>query len=58
VTYIYIFLFSLSGFFGVQAVLALIRTCGALVAVTVTTCRKAVTIVISFLLFSKPFTFQ
>ncbi|XP_022171362.1 adenosine 3'-phospho 5'-phosphosulfate transporter 2 isoform X2 [Myzus persicae] len=58
VTYIYIFFFSLSGFFGVQAVLALIRTCGALVAVTVTTCRKAVTIVISFLLFSKPFTFQ
>ncbi|XP_026805206.1 adenosine 3'-phospho 5'-phosphosulfate transporter 2 [Rhopalosiphum maidis] len=58
VTYLYIFLFSLSGFFGVQAVLALIRTCGALVAVTVTTCRKAVTIVISFLLFSKPFTFQ
>ncbi|XP_050421738.1 adenosine 3'-phospho 5'-phosphosulfate transporter 2 [Adelges cooleyi] len=57
-TYFYIFLFSLSGFFGVQAVLALIRTCGALVAVTVTTCRKAVTIIISFLLFSKPFTFQ
>ncbi|XP_025411327.1 adenosine 3'-phospho 5'-phosphosulfate transporter 2 [Sipha flava] len=58
VTYAYIFLFSLSGFFGVQAVLSLIRTCGALVAVTVTTCRKALTIVISFLLFSKPFTFQ
>ncbi|VVC42445.1 Hypothetical protein CINCED_3A004527 [Cinara cedri] len=58
VTYVYIFWFSVSGFFGVQAVLALIRTCGALVAVTVTTCRKAITIVISFLLFSKPFTLQ
>ncbi|XP_050539232.1 adenosine 3'-phospho 5'-phosphosulfate transporter 2 [Daktulosphaira vitifoliae] len=58
VIYIYIFFFSLSGFFGVQAVLALIRTCGALVAVTVTTCRKAVTIVVSFMLFSKPFTIQ
>lgn len=56
--YVYILLFSLSGFLGVQAVLVLIRTCGALVAVTVTTCRKAITIVISFLLFSKPFTFQ
>ncbi|EPB70123.1 hypothetical protein ANCCEY_10795 [Ancylostoma ceylanicum] len=32
------------------------QVCGALVAVTVTTLRKALTIVLSFILFSKPFT--
>lgn len=31
---------------------------GAFAAVTVTTCRKAVTIIISFLVFQKPFSFQ
>ena len=36
----------------------LVVTYGALLAVTVTTCRKAVTIIISFLVFSKPFTVQ
>lgn len=34
------------------------QVCGALVAVTVTTLRKAVTIVLSFMLFSKPFTVE
>uniref|UniRef100_A0A914D3Y8 Adenosine 3'-phospho 5'-phosphosulfate transporter 2 n=1 Tax=Acrobeloides nanus TaxID=290746 RepID=A0A914D3Y8_9BILA len=34
----------------------LVKTTGALVAVTVTTMRKAVTIIVSFLIFSKPFT--
>ncbi|KAF5280583.1 hypothetical protein FQR65_LT00336 [Abscondita terminalis] len=57
-TYGYALLFSLFGYLGIQIVLTLVRTCGAFVAVTVTTCRKAVTIIISFLLFSKPFTFQ
>ncbi|XP_076319994.1 LOW QUALITY PROTEIN: adenosine 3'-phospho 5'-phosphosulfate transporter 2 [Tachypleus tridentatus] len=57
-TYGYGFLFSLAGFCGVQLVLALIRTFGAFVAVTVTTCRKAVTIILSFIIFSKPFDYQ
>lgn len=57
-TYKNIFLLSLSGYMGLQAVLTLVRICGATVAVTVTTMRKALSIVISFLLFSKPFVFQ
>ncbi|KAF2363691.1 UAA transporter [Trinorchestia longiramus] len=47
-----------SGFCGVQAVLALVNLHGALTAVTVTTARKAVSILLSFLLFTKPFTIQ
>ncbi|XP_012271817.1 adenosine 3'-phospho 5'-phosphosulfate transporter 2 [Orussus abietinus] len=57
-TYGYGLLFSLSGYFGIQIVLTLVQCCGAFVAATVTTCRKAVTIVISFVLFYKPFTWQ
>ncbi|XP_034831489.1 adenosine 3'-phospho 5'-phosphosulfate transporter 2 [Maniola hyperantus] len=56
--YTNIFLLSVSGYLGLQAVLTLVRLCGATVAVTVTTMRKALSIVISFLLFSKPFVFQ
>jgi len=55
-TYGYAILFSLSGYFGISYVLTLVRVFGALVAVTVTTCRKAVTIVLSFIFFTKPFT--
>lgn len=51
-------LLSAAGFCGVQVVLTLVTMHGALVAVTVTTFRKAVTIVLSFVLFSKPFTVQ
>jgi len=54
-TYGYALLFSLTGYLGVNVVLTLVASFGALVAVTVTTCRKAVTIVLSFLLFAKPF---
>ncbi|KAH8418217.1 hypothetical protein KR222_001066, partial [Zaprionus bogoriensis] len=54
----YGFLFSLSGYLGIQFVLALVRSSGAPLAATVTTARKAVTIAFSFLLFSKPFTMQ
>uniref|UniRef100_A0A5K3EGA7 Adenosine 3'-phospho 5'-phosphosulfate transporter 2 n=2 Tax=Mesocestoides corti TaxID=53468 RepID=A0A5K3EGA7_MESCO len=50
--------FSFSGYFGLQFVLLLVHHFGALVAVTVTTVRKAVTIVFSFLFFFKPFSFQ
>ncbi|OXU29825.1 hypothetical protein TSAR_010940 [Trichomalopsis sarcophagae] len=57
-TYGYALLFSLSGYLGIQIVLSLVQSCGAFVAATVTTCRKAVTIIISFLFFYKPFTFQ
>ncbi|XP_044269597.1 adenosine 3'-phospho 5'-phosphosulfate transporter 2 [Tribolium madens] len=56
--YGYALIFSLTGYLGIQIVLTLVRTCGAFAAVTVTTCRKAVTIIISFVFFSKPFTFQ
>ncbi|KAL0822736.1 hypothetical protein ABMA28_004752 [Loxostege sticticalis] len=56
--YTNIILLSVSGYMGLQAVLTLVRICGATVAVTVTTMRKALSIVISFLLFSKPFVFQ
>lgn len=50
------FLFSISGYLGMQIVLTLVRAFGAFVTVTVTSFRKALTIVMSFLLFSKPFT--
>ncbi|KAE9556213.1 hypothetical protein FO519_000552 [Halicephalobus sp. NKZ332] len=55
-TYGYTIIFSILGFAGVNVVLTLVRTTGALTAVTVTTMRKAVTIVVSFVFFSKPFT--
>ena len=51
-------LYSVTGYGGVVFVLVLKRTVGALTAVTVTTCRKVVTIILSFLLFPKPFTMQ
>lgn len=57
-TFGYALLFSLAGYIGVNFVLALVKSFGALVAVTVTTCRKALTIVLSFLFFAKPFTSQ
>nr|CAH8872882.1 unnamed protein product [Trichobilharzia regenti] len=54
-TYGYGFIFSLSGYFGVQFVLCLVHSHGALTAVTVTTFRKAASITLSFLMFAKPF---
>lgn len=41
-----------------QFVLTLVRTCGAPLAATVTTARKAVTISLSFIFFTKPFSVQ
>lgn len=58
VIYLYAMLFSISGYLGIQIVLTLVQTSGALVAVTVTTCRKAVTIIMSFVFFTKPFTIE
>ncbi|MFH4978154.1 hypothetical protein AB6A40_004863 [Gnathostoma spinigerum] len=49
-------LLSFLGYCGVNVVLSLVRSWGALTAVTVTTMRKAVTIAVSFLFFTKPFT--
>ncbi|KAI6191766.1 UAA transporter domain containing protein [Aphelenchoides bicaudatus] len=55
-TYGYALIFSLLGYLGISVVLTLVKTQGALIAVTVTTMRKAVTIVLSFIFFAKPFT--
>lgn len=57
-TYGYALLFSIFGYLGIDIVLTLIKEYGALICVTVTTCRKAVTIILSFILFSKPFIFE
>lgn len=57
-TYGYAFVFSITGYLGIQIVLTLVRTVGAPIAATVTTARKAVTICLSFIFFTKPFTFQ
>jgi len=57
-TYGYFIIFSITGYLGIQLVLTIIQISGVFIAVTVTTCRKAVTIILSFLFFSKPFTFQ
>ncbi|XP_012558247.1 adenosine 3'-phospho 5'-phosphosulfate transporter 2 isoform X1 [Hydra vulgaris] len=57
-TYGYSLMFSISGYFGVTFVLTLVRVFGALLAVSVTTFRKAVTIILSFVMFAKPFTLQ
>ncbi|VDO50230.1 unnamed protein product [Onchocerca flexuosa] len=56
--YGYGILFSICGYLGLNAVLSLVRTQGAFTAVTITTIRKAVTITLSFLFFSKPFVSQ
>ncbi|KAK4024264.1 adenosine 3'-phospho 5'-phosphosulfate transporter 2 [Daphnia magna] len=51
-------LLSFTGYVGVNLVLTLVRVAGAFAAVTVTTFRKALSIVVSFIFFAKPFTFQ
>jgi adenosine 3'-phospho 5'-phosphosulfate transporter B3 len=57
-SYGYAFIFSLTGYFGMQVVLSLVRAFGAFVAVTVTSMRKFLSIFLSFILFSKPFSSQ
>ncbi|KRZ70094.1 Adenosine 3'-phospho 5'-phosphosulfate transporter 2 [Trichinella papuae] len=51
-------LFSVCSYFGVQVILTLINGFDALVAITVTTFRKVITVCLSFILFSKPFTYR
>ncbi|KAM7541668.1 hypothetical protein Aperf_G00000016701 [Anoplocephala perfoliata] len=48
-------LFVFSGYFGLQFVLLLVNHFGALLAIVVTTLRKSVTIILSFIIFQKPF---
>jgi len=55
-TYGYAFLFSLTGYLGIQIVLGIIRKFGAFLAATVSTFRKAVSIIFSFIFLAKPFT--
>ena len=43
---------------GILFVLSMVKTYGALLAVTVTTFRKALSIIMSFIFFTKPFTLQ
>uniref|UniRef100_A0A914VTP4 Adenosine 3'-phospho 5'-phosphosulfate transporter 2 n=1 Tax=Plectus sambesii TaxID=2011161 RepID=A0A914VTP4_9BILA len=57
-TYGYAFIFATLGYLGVNVVLTLVTSFGAFLAVTVTTLRKALTIIMSFVFFAKPFTFQ
>ena len=49
-------IYSITGYLGVQVVLTMVRQFGAFTTVAVTSMRKALSIAISFLLFSKPFT--
>ncbi|OWA50435.1 Adenosine 3'-phospho 5'-phosphosulfate transporter 2 [Hypsibius exemplaris] len=55
--YAFAILFGVTGYIGVQMVLTLVISFGAFIAMSVTTFRKALSIVLSFLVFSKPFTF-
>ncbi|KAI0207237.1 Adenosine 3'-phospho 5'-phosphosulfate transporter 2 [Lamellibrachia satsuma] len=57
-TYGYALVFSLTGYLGVNIVLTMVKTFGALITVTATTCRKGLTIIMSFIFFTKPFTIQ
>jgi len=45
---------SMLGYFGIMFVLGLVRISSALTTVIVTSCRKALTVIFSFLLFTKP----
>jgi len=54
--YVYIVFFSVVGYIGVTFVLAMIKFFGAFIAITVTSCRKFITIGLSFVIFPKPMT--
>ena len=49
------FVFSACGYLGIQIILTFVREFGAFLCVTVTSFRKALSITLSFVLFSKPF---
>jgi adenosine 3'-phospho 5'-phosphosulfate transporter B3 len=50
-----ILLFSISGWFGENFVMLMVKRFGAVATTTTTSARKAVTIIFSFILFPKPF---
>nr|XP_040583305.1 adenosine 3'-phospho 5'-phosphosulfate transporter 2-like isoform X2 [Lepeophtheirus salmonis] len=50
-----IFMFSLSGYIGIQIVFCFIRSFGAFTTVVITSLRKALTVALSFMIFGKPF---
>lgn len=54
ITIIYILSFSISGYIGVNVVLALIKIFGAFITISITSCRKFVTVWLSFIIFPKP----
>ncbi|XP_055357034.1 adenosine 3'-phospho 5'-phosphosulfate transporter 2-like [Paramacrobiotus metropolitanus] len=56
--YAYATLFGITGYVGVQMVLTMVISFGAFIAMSVTTFRKALSIVVSFIAFTKPFTLQ
>lgn len=56
VVYLYIFLFSACGYVGANFVLVTIKLFGAFLATTITSCRKFITLILSFFIFPKPFT--
>lgn len=56
--YILSFIFSFVGYVGLLFVISMVKSYGALLAVTVTTFRKALSIIMSFFFFTKPFTIQ
>lgn len=53
-TIIYILCFSISGYIGVNVVVALIKIFGAFITISITSCRKFVTVWLSFIIFPKP----
>lgn len=56
IAYLYICLFSTCGYIGANFVLVMIKLFGAFVTTTVTSCRKFITLILSFFFFPKPFT--
>lgn len=56
IAYLYILLFSGCGYIGANFVLVMIKLFGAFVTTTVTSCRKFITLILSFFIFPKPFT--
>lgn len=56
VVYLYIFLFSCCGYVGANFVLVTIKLFGAFLTTTITSCRKFITLILSFFIFPKPFT--
>lgn len=56
IVYLYIFFFSACGYVGANFVLVTIKLFGAFLTTTITSCRKFITLILSFFIFPKPFT--